>query len=304
MQGKKNNPIQPQAFADVQHLMPRHWLLQLEALQLPPPLDEPEVPEPELEPDVEPDELPELELMEQAPKLQIFCVAVQSTHATPAVPHVVSSPLVWHAPFESQHPVVHVCSQSALPSADAWPASSSMPLPLVLLPLELELPALTPPLWLAPDDALPLEGPVDPPSGPTSGSPSLTPNDVPSTAPPEAHARTVALTTSKSVPPPAQRQRSCIVPFYLCQLALQDSRRCRPGGDGRETKRLSRRVIRRRSRGRREKQRAVVRANIPPRPWSDRATSSPVRVRATPRHQGRFRPAERRSPPALGREVR
>lgn len=86
--------------------MPRHWFEQLDALQLPPPVDEPDLPE------LEPEELPELEPepapWEQVPKLQTCPVAEQSTQLTPAVPQLVSSPLVWHAPFPSQHPLMQV----------------------------------------------------------------------------------------------------------------------------------------------------------------------------------------------------
>ncbi len=88
--------------------------MQLDALQLPPPLDA----LPELEP-LEPEELPELEFGVQVPELQLPPVIVQSTQATPAVPHVVSAPLVWHVPVESQHPLRQESAQSAAASSDA-----------------------------------------------------------------------------------------------------------------------------------------------------------------------------------------
>jgi hypothetical protein len=129
--------MQPHDPALLQHLMPRHEFVQLDGLQLPPPLDDPEDVVPELEPDPLPE--PEFELTEQVPKLQTSLFVVQSTQATAAEPQSMSWSPVWQVPFESQHPLTQVCVQSPLASSDVVPASSPLMVPLVLPPLPVPL---------------------------------------------------------------------------------------------------------------------------------------------------------------------
>jgi hypothetical protein len=151
--------MQPHDPALLQHRKPRHEFVQLDALQLPPPLDDPEDVLPELEPDELPE--PEFESTTQVPKLQTSLFAVQSTQATAAEPQRLFWSPVWHVPIESQHPLTQVCVQSPPASLDVVPASSPLSVPLALPPLLVPVPAPLPLLapLLVP---VPLSAPVLP----------------------------------------------------------------------------------------------------------------------------------------------
>jgi hypothetical protein len=71
-----------------------------------PPLDPLELPgrPPELLPELDPPPLLEPPPDEQAPLWHVSPMVVQSWHAAPPFPHVVSSPLVLQLPVISQHP--------------------------------------------------------------------------------------------------------------------------------------------------------------------------------------------------------
>ena len=70
--------------------------------------------------------------------LQVCAVWVQSTHAPPEPPQVVS-PLVWHAPSEPQHPE-HDESQTQPPDAQCSPEGHVVVPPQVHAPAEQVLP--------------------------------------------------------------------------------------------------------------------------------------------------------------------
>ncbi len=229
MHGRKYKALQPHEPAEVQHLAPRLQLfVQLDTWQLPPPPDDAPEELPELEPELEPEESPELELWEHVPKLQTSPLIVQSTQVAAAIPHNVSTPLVWHLPAESQHPA-QVCVQSGAASSEACPASlSGMPVPLAapLLPPPALPPPLPPLLGLVPVLAVPLPALSEVvlpevPSEPNGSAPSRF-TVGPSPTPAAAHANNVAPAASQRVPLAARRQRNCILSLYRGPRALQD----------------------------------------------------------------------------------
>lgn len=109
-----------QAPAEVHEAVPRPHILQLEATQPPPPLDE----------DDDADD-PLLELVEpgaQAPALHVPLLIVQSVHVAPLVPQAVSMPAVWQVPVLSQQPPAHVALLQLLAELLEPPESSPPPL--------------------------------------------------------------------------------------------------------------------------------------------------------------------------------
>ena len=163
-------------------------LVHADATQVPP------LEDPEDEPDDDPDD------PVHVPPLHVPPVCVQSTHATPPVPHVESpGGVLWHVFDESQQPVGHdVESQVGLPLLPLAvplvdPLVDPLAVPLVLplavplaLPLALPLPA---------SDNDP-EGPIEPESRPAKKL----------SGPPFAHARPRAPATTRTTPGSTRRE--------------------------------------------------------------------------------------------------
>jgi hypothetical protein len=165
--------------------------------------------DPDDDPDDDPlddpdDEVPDDEPVSQAPLVHV--PGVQSAHAAPPVPHIVSDGDDWQLPVESQQPLGH-----EVPSQGAETSSP----PLLLVP-ELLAPELLAPELLAPEllvpELLPPELLLFPPS-----------NRSPSPGPPVAHANEKAPTSDKTRINGATGPRKCILSVYLATRPLQGS---------------------------------------------------------------------------------